>query len=135
MKNNAFATWRRFFVRQLNVFATYMACRRTKQNNDFTKFDNSTLLQHQGGSRSTIIRFRNTDARKTCKAKQRFHEFFVPQFYVFATLMSGKQSKTTISRIQNTKKREKKHHKCCAWQAKHDFERRFVRNQKNAQVR
>ena len=72
---------------------------------------------------STVLRFYSTDVRKTlynadftkCSfassffvvlqhwcpeniVKQRFHEIFVRQFYVFGTLMSGKQSKTTIRR-------------------------------------
>ena len=54
--------------------------------------------------------------------KQRFHKIFVRQFYVFGTLMSGKQSKTTISRYQSKKERKKKCRKWCAGQAKLDFE-------------
>ena len=57
--------------------------RKTKQNNDFTTkmCDSSTFLQHWCPEN---------------KAKQRFHDQNVRQFYVFETLMSGKQSKTTI---------------------------------------
>ena len=70
---------------------------------------------------ATVLRFCNTDVRKTAffndftskmwdsstflrhwcpenTVKQRFHEIFVRRFYVCATLMSGKHCKTTISR-------------------------------------
>ena len=81
------------------------------------------ILQHQDDFRSTVLRFRNTDVRKTPffndlttfsfdssmflqhwrpenTVKQRFHDIFVRQFYVFATLMSGKHCKTTISKMR-----------------------------------
>ena len=60
------------------------------KNNDFAtsrrfSFDSSTFLQHWCPEN---------------KAKQRFHDQNVRQFYVFATLMTGKQSKTTISKMR-----------------------------------
>ena len=60
------------------------------KNNDFAtsrrfSFDSSTFSQHWCPEN---------------KAKQRFQSQNVRQFYVFATLMSGKQSKTTISRAK-----------------------------------
>ena len=57
--------------------------RKTKQNNDFTTkmYDSSTFSQHW--CPENIV-------------KQRFHDQNVRQFYVFATLMSGKHCKTTI---------------------------------------
>ena len=72
--------------------------------------------------RSTVLRFCNTDLRKTpffndfttkmCDSStflqhwypkntifHRFHDIFVRQFYVFATLMTGKYCKTTNMKI------------------------------------
>ena len=66
------------------------------------------------------------------KAKQRFHDQNVRQFYVFGTLMSGKQSKTTISRYQSKKERKKKHRKWCAGQAKLDFKMFYERSKNRA---
>jgi len=50
------------------------------------KCDSSTFLQHQCPDN---------------KAKQRFHDQKMRQIYVFAPLMSGKQSKTMISQSKN----------------------------------
>ena len=77
------------------------------QHEDDFSFDSSTFLQHWCPEN---------------KAKQRFHDQNVRQFYVFGTLMSGKQSKTTISRYQNKKERKKKRRKRCAGRSKLDFE-------------
>ena len=85
------------------------------QHGDQFSFDSSTFLQHWCPEN---------------KAKQRFHDQNVRQFYVFGTLMSGKQSKTTISRYQSKKERKKKRRKWCAGQAKLDFET-FYRKPKN----
>ena len=106
MKNNDFATWKRFFVRQFYVFATLMSgkqskttisrpkcatvlrfcntdVRKTKQNNDFTTkmCDSSTFLQHWCPENTV---------------KQWFHDQNVRQFYVSA----GKHRKTTISKMK-----------------------------------
>ena len=61
--------------------------RKTKQNNEFTTkmCDSSAFLQHWCPEN---------------KAKQRFHDQHVRQFYVFGTLMSRKQNKTMILRRQ-----------------------------------
>ena len=53
----------------------------SQHGNEFS-FDSSTFLQHWCPEN---------------KAKQRFHDQHVRQFYVFATLMSRKHGKTTIS--------------------------------------
>ena len=62
---------------------------KTKRNNDFTKLpcDSSTFLKH---------------CVPENKAKQRFQQIAVRQFYIFATLCSRKQSETTLS-IKNVR--------------------------------
>ena len=75
------------FVRQFYVFGTLMSGKHCKTTISVKfSFDSSTFLQHQDTFRSTLLRFWNTDVRKTkqnndSKAKMR-------QFYVFITKMA-----------------------------------------------
>ena len=94
------------------------------KNNDFAawdefSFDSSTFLEHWCPEN---------------KAKQRFHDQNVRQFYVFGTLMSGNQSKTTISWYRNKKER-KKNAANDAQGKRNSISGRFMRNQKTARVR
>ena len=87
------------------------------QHGDEFSFDSSTFLEHWCPENTV---------------KQRFHDQNVRQFYVFGTLMSGKQSKTTISRYQSKKERKKKRRKWCAGQAKLDFETFYEKSKNRA---
>jgi len=83
-----------------------MVCRKTKQNNDLTKFsfDSSTILQHQDDFRSTVLRFRNMVCRKT-KQNNDFTKF---SFDSSTFLQHQDDFRSTVLRFHNTDVRKTK---------------------------
>ena len=125
LENKAKQQFHNFFVRRFYVFATWCAGKQRKTT--IARNFRSTVLRSCNiktvSVRKLVLRFRNTDVRKPeqnndfktflfdsstflqhwCPentVQRRFHEIFVRQFFFccFATLMSRKHCKTTVSR-------------------------------------
>ena len=126
MKNNDFATSRRFFVRQFYVFATWCAGKHSKTTiSPKFSFDSSTFLQHQDDFRSTVLRFHNTDVRKTKQNNDAKPKMCDSSTFSLSFLEIRKE----------TEKERKKNAANTAPSKRKSILRRFIREQKTTQAR